>query len=151
MRLKVSLLLAAGALLVAMIVPSTASAHGTHVRARMDGSKVVGQPGAPAGEGTAKLHLLRGKQRVCFRIEYSGIGNRNGMDIRVYRGRKGENGDPKITLVQTEKKDPIEGCVDGVSKRLLKKITRSPRRFHVTLKTAKYPVDGAIRGQLKPI
>jgi hypothetical protein len=33
----------------------------------------------------------------------------------------------------------------------LKKITRSPRRFHVNVKTDKFPVDGAIRGQLKAI
>ena len=151
MRLRFSLLLAAGALLVAMIVPSTASAHGTHVRARMDGSKIVGQPGAPGGEGTAKLHLLRKKQRVCFRIEYSGIGSRDGIEIGVYRGKKDENGAQKVTLVEGQKHDPIEGCVNGIPKSTLKKMTRSPRRFHVNVKTSKYPVDGAMRGQLKPI
>jgi hypothetical protein len=151
MRLKGSLLLAAGALLVAMIAPSTASAHGTHLKAKMAGSKIVGQPGAPGGEGTAKLHLLRGKQRVCFRIKYSGIGSRDGMEIGVYRGKKDQNGAQKITLVESEKKDPIEGCVNGIPKRTLKKMTRSPHRFHVNLKTDKYPVDGAIRGQLKAL
>jgi len=151
MRPKSSLLLAAVVLLVAMIVPGTASAHGTHVKAKMAGSKVVGEPGAPNGEGTANLHLLRKKNRVCFTIEYTGIGSRNGMEIGVYRGKKGENGNQKITLVETEKKDPIEGCVNGIAKSILKKITRSPHRFHVNLKTDKYPVDGAIRGQLKAI
>ncbi|MGH2991930.1 MAG: CHRD domain-containing protein [Solirubrobacterales bacterium] len=151
MRLKGSLLLAAAGLLVAMIVPGAASAHGTHVKAKMAGSKVVGQPGAPNGEGTAKLHLLRNKSRVCFRIKYTGIGSRDGLEIGVYTGKTGENGNQKVTLVETEKKDPIEGCVNGVAKSTLKKITRKPHRFHVNLKTDLYPVDGAIRGQLKAI
>jgi CHRD domain len=151
MRLKASLVLTAAALVAAMVVPATASAHGTHLKAKMAGSKVIGESGASGGEGTAKLHLLRKKERVCFTINYSGIGSRNGLEIGVYRGKKDENGAQKITLVETEKKDPISGCVDGITKRLLKKITRSPRRFHVNVKTAKYPDDGAIRGQLKAI
>jgi CHRD domain len=151
MRLRICLPLAAGALLVAMIVPGTASAHGTHVKAKMDGSKVVGQPGAPGGEGTARIHLLRNKGRACFRIEYSGIGSRDGLEIGVYKGRKGQNGNQVITLVETVKKDPIEGCVNGIPRSTLRKITRSPRRYHVNLKTDRYPVDGAIRGQLKAV
>jgi CHRD domain len=151
MRIKGTLLLAASALLVAMILPGMASAHGTHVKAKMSGDQVVGQAGAPGGEGTTKLHLLRNKGRVCFRIKYSGIGSRDGLEIGVYKGRKGVNGNQVITLVETEKKDPIEGCVNGIPKSTLKKITRSPRRYHVNLKTAKYPTDGAMRGQLKAV
>jgi hypothetical protein len=41
--------------------------------------------------------------------------------------------------------------VNGVASGLLKKMTRSPRRFHVNLKTDAYPVDGAMRGQLKGV
>jgi CHRD domain len=151
MRIKGTLLLAATALLVAMIVPGMASAHGTHVKAKMSGDQVVGQEGAPGGEGTTKLHLLRNKGRVCFTIKYSGIGSRDGLEIGVYKGRKGENGTQVITLVETEKKDPIEGCVNGIPKSTLRKITRNPRRYHVNLKTAKYPTDGAMRGQLKAV
>jgi hypothetical protein len=151
MRIKGSLLLAATALLVAMIVPGMASAHGTHVKAKMSGSQVVGQAGAPGGEGTTRLHLLRNKGRVCFRIKYSGIGSRDGLEIGVYTGKKGENGNQVITLVETEKKDPIEGCVNGIPKSTLRKITRRPNRYHVNLKTANYPTDGAMRGQLKAV
>jgi hypothetical protein len=151
MRIKGSLLLAATALLVAMIVPGMASAHGTHVKAKMSGDQVVGQPGAPAGEGTANLHLLRNKGKVRFTIGYSGIGSRDGLEIGVYSGKRGENGNEQFNLVDQEKKDPIKGSVSGVAKRTLKKITRSPRRYHVNVKTARYPVDGAMRGQLKGV
>jgi CHRD domain len=149
MRIKCSVLLATAGLLVAMIVPSAASAHGTHQKAKMAGSKVIGAAGAPNGEGTAKLHLLRKKSRVCFTIKYTGIGSRDGLNIGVYRGKKAQNGAEKIVLVNQEKKDPIHGCVNGVKKGLLKKMTRSPHRFHVNLKTDKYPNFGAMRGQLK--
>jgi hypothetical protein len=151
MRIKLSVLVAAVALATWMIAPGTASAHGTHVKAKMSGDQVVGDPGAPNGEGTAKLHLLRQKGKVCFTIKYSHIGSRHGLEIGVYRGKRGENGNQKVTLVEEEKKDPIEGCVRGIPKKTLKKMTRSPRRFHVNVKTDKYPVDGAIRGQLKAI
>ena len=151
MRIKGTLLLAATALLVAMIVPGMASAHGTHVKAKMSGDQVVGQAGAPAGEGTANLHLLRNKGKVRFTIRYSGIGSRDGLEIGVFRGRRGENGNEQFNLVDQEKKDPIEGSVSGVAKRTLKKITRSPRRYHVNVKTTRYPTDGAMRGQLKGV
>jgi hypothetical protein len=151
MRIKGTLLLAATALLVAMIVPGMASAHGTHVKAKMSGDQVVGQPGAPGGEGTANLHLLRNKGKVRFTISYSGIGSRDGLEIGVYRGKRGENGNEQFNLVDQEKKDPIKGSVSGVAKPTLKKITRSPRRYHVNVKTARYPVDGAMRGQLKGV
>jgi hypothetical protein len=151
MRIKGTLLLAAGALLVAMIVPGMASAHGTHVKAKMSGDQVVGQPGAPGGEGTANLHLLRNKGKVRFTISYSGIGSRDGLEIGVYTGKRGENGNEQFNLVDQEKQDPIKGSVSGVAKRTLKKITRSPRRYHVNVKTARYPTDGAMRGQLKGV
>jgi CHRD domain len=151
MRIRYSVFVAAAALLAAMIVPGMALAHGTHQKAKMSGSKVVGQPGAPNGEGTAKLHLLRGKGRVCFTIKYSGIRSRDGLNIGVYRGKKDQNGAEKIVLVNKEKKDPIHGCVNDVANGLLRKMTRSPHRFHVNLKTDAYPVDGAMRGQLKAL
>ena len=152
MRIKGSLLLAATALLVAMIVPGMASAHGTHVKAKMSGDQVVGQAaGAPGAEGTANLHLLRNKGKVRFTISYSGIGSRDGLEIGVYTGKRGENGNEQFNLVDQEKQDPIKGSVSGVAKRTLKKITRSPRRYHVNVKTDRYPVDGAMRGQLKGV
>src|SRR3990170_2349094 len=98
MRLKGSLLLAASALLVALTVPGTASAHGTHVKAKMSGSQVVGQAGAPNGEGVASLHLLRQKSKVRFRVKFSDIGGEAGLDIGVYSGKRGENGSLQFTL-----------------------------------------------------
>ncbi len=151
MRLRICVPLAAGALLAAMIVPATASAHGTHVKAKMSGDQVVGTAGAPNGEGTAKLHLLRQKSKVCFTVKYAKIGSTKGLDVGVYSGKRNENGSLQFTLVDEDLKSPIKDCVTGVSKKILKKIARNPHKFNVDVKTDKYPQDGAIRGQLKAV
>jgi hypothetical protein len=147
----------AAALLVWMVVPGSASAHGTHVKAKMSGDQVVGGPGAPNGEGTAKLHLWQenGEEAVCFTVKYNGIESRKGLDVAVYKGKRNENGALQFRLVNEDLKSPIEGrgnCVTGLgpgsAPKKLNKITRNPRRYNVNVKTDKYP-DGAIRGQLK--
>jgi hypothetical protein len=141
------LLVAAGVLACAAIVPAVASAHGTHVKAKMSGDQVVGQAGAPNGTGTANLHLLRQKSKVRFKTKFSDIGGKAGLDIAVYSGKKGENGTLEFTL-STGKKN---GVATGVPIKTLKRITRNPHKFHVTVKNDAYPTDGAIRGQLKAV
>lgn len=148
MRMKLTVLAGAAALLVAIAMPGMASAHGTHLIAKMNGNQVVGDPGAPGGKGTTRLHLLRNKGKVCYKVKYQGIGGRDGLNVGVYRGKKGKNGNEQF-VVETEKRSPIKGCVSGIRKKLLKRMLRNPKAYHVTLKTDKYPVDGAIRGQLK--
>ena len=149
MRFKSSLLFAAAALVAAMIVPAAAFGHGTHVKAKMSGSKVVGQPGAPNGKGTANLHLLRGKGQVKFKIKFSRIGGKSGLSIGVYKGRSGKNGQEEFTLVDKPTNSPAEGKATGIPAQTLRQITRNPHLYHVNVKNDSYPVDGAIRGQLK--
>ena len=151
MRLKGSLLVAASALLVVLIVPGAASAHGTHVKAKMSGSQVVGQQGAPNGEGVANLHLLRQKSKVRFRVKFSDIGGEAGLNIGVYSGKRGENGSLEFTLSNQAHASPVKGIATGVPKKTLKQITRHPRLYHVTVKNDSFPVDGAIRGQTKAV
>jgi len=151
MRLKRSVALGVVALMAALVVPGMASAHGTHVKAKMSGDQVVGQAGAPNGTGTAKLHLLRQKSKVCFTVKYDKIGSRRDLNVGVYSGKRNENGVLLFTLVNEQQKSPIKDCVTGVSKKTLKKITRKPRNYNVAVKTFKYSQDGAIRGQLKAV
>jgi hypothetical protein len=40
---------------------------------------------------------------------------------------------------------------DGVSEKILKKMTRNPHSYNVDVKTDRYLQDGAIRGQLKAV
>jgi CHRD domain len=149
MRLRVFVPLAAAALVAAMILPAAAFAHGTHVKAKLSGSKVVGAAGAPNGNGTANLHLLRGKGQVKYKVKFSKIGGKAGLDIAVYKGKKGQNGAEQFDLVGQATNSPAKGKATGISAQTLKKITRNPHRYHVTVKNDTYPTDGAIRGQLK--
>lgn len=149
MRVKSCVVIVASALVAAMVVPGMASAHGTHVKAKMSGSEVVGQAGAPNGKGRTYLHILRKKQEVRFKVNYSKIGGGAGMNIGVYSGKRGEDGNLEFTLSNQRSSSPVKGLATGVPIKTLKKLTRSPHRYHVTLKTDTYPVDGAIRGQFK--
>jgi hypothetical protein len=149
MRVKSCVVIVASALVVAMVVPGMASAHGTHVTAKMSGSEVVGQPGAPNGKGRTYLHILRKKQKVRFKVNYSKIGGKAGMNIGVYSGKQGKDGKLEFTLANRPSGSPVKGIATGVPINTLQQLTRSPHRFHVTLKNDSYPVDGAIRGQLK--
>jgi hypothetical protein len=149
MRLRLCVPLAAAALLAAMIVPGAAFAHGTHVKAKLSGGKVVGQPGSPNGKGTANLHLLRNKGQVKFKVKFSKIGGKAGLNIGVYKGDKGQNGAEQFVLVDQPTSSPAKGKATGIPAGTLRKITRNPHKYHVTVKNNTYPTYGAIRGQLK--
>ena len=149
MRVKLTTLLAAGCLAALMILPGAAIAHGTHLKAKMTGEQVVGEPGAPDGEGLATIHLRKAKKSLCFNVQWSGIGGTKGLNVGIYSGRAGQNGNLVVALVpQVEDNQGIQGCVHA-SRKKLRKLNRNPHLFHVTVKTDKYPNDGAIRGQLK--
>jgi hypothetical protein len=152
MRKRITIGAVAGCLAVAGIAPTVASSHGTHLKAKMTGEQVVGDPGAPSGEGTAKLHVLKGKKQLCYNLSFSGIGSDKGLNAGVYTGKEGENGTEFIPLagdVVVADNKGMEGCTTGVSKKKLKKLNANPHLYHLTVKTDKYPTDGAIRGQLK--
>ena len=151
MRIRVSLAVAASCVAVAAVVPSIASAHGTHLKAKMSGSQVVGAQGAPNGTGTAKLHVLKDKNRLCYDVKWDSIGNSQGLNIGVYKGAEGKNGSEVVSLTTQKHPSPVEGCVDGVSTGDLKAIAKNPHLYHVNIKNKKYPTDGAIRGQLKAV
>lgn len=149
MRTKLTTLAAAGCLGLLLILPGAAAAHGTHLKAKMTGEQVVGEPGAPNGEGTAKIHLRKAKGNLCFNVQWSGIGTTRDLNVGIYSGKTGENGGELVALVpQAQDNRGIEGCVDA-AKSTLRKLNRNPHLYHVTVKTRSYPDDGAIRGQLK--
>ncbi len=151
MRIRNSLVAAAGCLAIAVVLPAMASAHGTHLKAKMSGSQVVGAAGAPEGTGRANLHVLKNKGRLCYEVQWNKIGNSQGLNIGVYSGKTGKNGNEVVSLTTVKHPSPIEGCVDNVSLGNLKAIAQHPENYHVNVKNKKYPKDGAIRGQLKAV
>jgi hypothetical protein len=152
MRIRITLATAVSCLAVAAVVPSVASAHGTHLKAKMSGDQVVPSgSGAPNGTGVAKLHVLKDKNRLCYDVKWDSIGNSQGLNIGVYKGAEGKNGSEVVPLTTQKHPSPVDGCVDGVSTGDLKAIAKNPHLYHVNIKNKKYPTDGAIRGQLKAV
>jgi CHRD domain len=152
MRLRLLTLLGGAALVGALLVASLALAAGNpanQLHANMTGGQVVGGQGAPAGHGNARVTLRPAKQKICFRITYKKIGPRAGLNAAIYKGAKGQNGALVQTLFSGKRSSPVKGCAKNVAKANMKAIRQTPRQFHVTVKNAKYPGNGAIRGQLK--
>ena len=149
MRTRVSVLVALGCLVAAAAVPTAASAHGTHLKAKMSGDQVVGASGAPNGTGRANLHVLKNKGKLCFEVQWDKIGNKTGLNIGVYSGKAGKNGNEQVSLVASKQDDPVSGCATGVKGSILRQLNKHPENYHVTVKNKKFPKDGAIRGQLK--
>jgi CHRD domain len=151
MRTRVSVLVALSCLVAVAVVPSAASAHGTHLKAKMSGDQVVGQAGAPNGTGRANIHLLKGKNKLCFEVQWDSIGNKQGLNIGIYEGREGRNGNEILALVTKKQSSPIDECIVNVPTADLKELNQHPEDYHVNIKNKKYPRDGAIRGQLKAV
>ena len=151
MRRKITIAAAVGCLAVAGIAPTAASAHGTHLKAKMTSEQVVGSQGAPDGTGVAKLHVLKGKEKLCYDVKWDNIGNKQGLNIGVYSGKEGKNGNEVVALVVAKTASPAEGCVAAVPANDLKAISQHPENYHVNVKNKAYPTDGAIRGQLKAV
>jgi len=128
-----------------LLVPATALAGGTKLHADLSGAKESGG-GAKNGKGTADVRLKPKRQEVCFRLNFTGIGQATSAGIFI--GKKGQDGNTKVVFFDTPQKGTkVVDCVPS-KKRILKRIKRKPRNYHVNVETKQFP-DGAIRGQLE--
>ena len=154
MRLRLITLLGAAVLVSALVVPSLVLAGGNpanKLKAHMTGSQVVPpSQGAPGGKGNANVTLRPAKQKICFRVAYTGIGPIKGLNAAIYKGKKGQNGALVQTLFKADRSSPVKGCAKNVAKADMKAIRANPKSFNVDVKTDKYSQGGAIRGQLRP-
>jgi hypothetical protein len=145
MKLKV-LAVTVIALLAAATVAGLAGAARTELTANLRGVEEVPGPGDQNGKGDADVTLRAKRQRVCFHIEYRNIETASAGHI--YKGRDGVAGPIKVTLFDTLEESPVDGCVNDVRRKLIRRIAAHPERFYVHLHNSAFP-DGAIRGQLK--
>jgi hypothetical protein len=104
-------------------------------------------PGDPDGTGTVTLRLNQGRHRVCFKFTYQNIDPPTAGHIHV--AAVGQPGPVVVPLFVPPAGPPADnkGCVNGVSKALIKNIRRHPGNYYTNIHNATYP-DGAIRGQL---
>jgi len=128
-----------------LLVPAAAHAGGTKLHADLTGAKESGG-GAKNGKGTADVRLKPKRKEVCFRLNFSGIGQATSAGIFI--GKKGQDGATKVVFFDSPQQGTkIVNCVDS-KKRIMQRIKRKPRNYHVNVETKQFP-NGAIRGQLE--
>jgi CHRD domain len=135
-------LVAAGSLAVAVcgagaFAPAQADGppqRATVLKARLSAS------GDPDGAGRATLRLDRGRGRVCAAVSWQEIDAPDAAHIH-------RHSDGSIVVDLTSSVTGGAACVTGVSKALITRIARHPRRYYVNVHNEDYPA-GAIQGTL---
>jgi hypothetical protein len=140
------ILLAFAALAATLVLATPAGAAVKRLEANMTGAQEAPAAGDPDGSGTASLRLNRAKKTVCFTIKAKSIGDV--VAAHIHRGGKGVAGGIEVELIGAPKSGTrFTGCQHGVSRSLIREISKHPRRFYVNVHTTAFQ-GGAIRGQL---
>ena len=144
MRRRVALAATAATLTAALAAPLFATGA-TSITARMDGAQVVNPSGGdPNGSATLRLRVNRVKQRICFRLTFSGLKQVTGAFI--HKGQAGQIARPIITLFNHTVTSPHRACEHNIRSRLIKRLKRKPGVHYADLTTKNRP-NGAVRGQ----
>lgn len=128
-----------------LITGSLAMAQGGRpLSTSLSGAAEVPGPGDPDGSGTAKITLNQGQGTVCFELVVSDIVPATAAHI--HRGEVGVAG-PVVVGLAAPTSGTSSGCVEGVSKDLIKAIRQNPEDYYVNVHNVSFPA-GAVRGQL---
>jgi hypothetical protein len=96
------------------------------------------------GRGTAKLRLNRERERVCFTITV-----RNIDDVIAAHIHRHSDGNIVVDLITAPAGgNRFTGCTEDVSKAVIRRILRKPRRYYVNVHTMAFQ-GGAIQGTLR--
>lgn len=139
-----SAVLVAGVAAAAVLGTAGSAAASTSLNATLNGSSEV-PAGDPNGRGSGRITLNAAKGRVCYDVTLSKVGAVAAGHL--HKGAKGKAGPITVSLFATPTKRP-KGCVNGVSKSLIRDIARNPRSYYLNLHNQSYPA-GAVRGQLR--
>lgn len=136
-------ILASTALIATPSIAQTVAEGGRPFTTSLTGAAEVPGPGDPDGSGTARITLNHGQQRVCFEISLMDV--ENVTMAHIHEAPAGQSGPPRITLFSGGLDE--EGCVEGVSRSLIKDIIQNPEDYYVNVHSVAFPA-GAVRGQL---
>jgi hypothetical protein len=96
------------------------------------------------GAGTATFTLNQGRGQLCFDVRWTGLGMVSGLHIHAVAD------DSIVVALDTDANladGNAKGCVNGISKTLIKAIRQHPDRYYVNVHTDEFAA-GAIRGTL---
>jgi len=128
------------ALVATLVLAAPANAAVKRLEANLKGSAATDADGS----GKAKLRLNRERRRVCFTITVTSID-----DVVAAHIHRRSDGGIVVPLIQApEAGNRFTGCMQGVSRAVIRRIVRRPRRYYVNVHTTPFP-GGAIQGTLR--
>lgn len=128
------------ALVATLVLAAPAGAAVKRLEANLKGSSATDTDGS----GKAKLRLNRATRRVCFTITV-----RNIDDVVAAHIHRHSDGGIVVGLIEEPASgDRFTGCTEDVSKALIRRIVRRPRRYYVNVHTTAFP-GGAVQGTLR--
>lgn len=128
---------------LAIVAPVLAG--GRPLTAALSGSNEI-PSGDPDGSGNTWLTLNQGRGRICFALDVTNV-MLPATGAHIHEGAAGENGPVVVSLTPPDATGHADGCVNGLSKWLVKAIRQHPSDYYVNVHTTDFP-GGAIRGQL---
>ena len=127
-------------LVAALVLAAPAGAAVKRLETNLRGSAATDADGS----GTAKLRLNRERERVCFTITV-----RNVDDVVAAHIHRHSDGGIVVDLITASASgNRFTGCTEDVSKALIRRILRKPRRYYVNVHTGAFP-GGAVQGTLR--
>jgi CHRD domain-containing protein len=128
------------ALIAALVLAAPAGAAVKRLETNLRGSAATDAD----GRGTAKLRLNRERERVCFTITV-----RNIDDVVAAHIHRHSDSSIVVDLITAPASgNRFTGCTEDVSKGLIRRILRKPRRYYVNVHTMAFP-GGAVQGTLR--
>ena len=119
------------------------STMGRPLKAELKGENEV-PSGDPDGTGEADITLNLGQAKVCYELSVENIAPATAAHI--HQAPAGENGSVVVPL-DAPTDGSSKGCVEEVSKDVIKGILKNPTDYYVNVHNSEYP-GGAVRGQL---
>lgn len=134
-------------LLTVLALASISADGGRRFTTTLTGAAEVPGPGDPDGSGTATIWLNHGQGRVCFEITVSNI-TLPATGAHIHVGTVTEFGPVVVPLTPPNSSGFSSGCVEDVSRELIKNIIQNPEGYYVNVHTVPLYAAGAVRGQL---
>lgn len=140
---QIRMMLLTAVMVLLALSAATVFAGGRPFSTDLTGAAEVPGPGDPDGSGSAHITLNQGQGEVCFDIDVANVDPI--MAGHIHAAPAGVAGPVVVNFNIAA--NGLSGCVDGVSKDLIKAIRQNPEAYYINVHNTAYP-GGALRGQL---